>query len=201
MAVSTESAFSVADLERALAGADPAALLVPPRILRRVIKKDRGLTGLGLQVPHHKSYVIARDDLLRIAGRDELGVPAGRELPEVVLLFPRPEPARVAARPRGQTLVKYWRLLFHARVHVALRGRVAARRPGGAPSGETPGGPPPEGEPDEDGVRERVRRIGPVAFDEARAVLAQEHFLLPPGDTPTAYEEFAALYLELRHFE
>src|SRR5206468_3393973 len=84
--------------------------------------------------------------------------------------------------PADRLLRKYWRLLFHARVHAALR----QRRQSGALDDGT--------------VRERVRRLGLAEFAEARLVLRQEHFLLPPGDDATTYEEFAALYLELRHF-
>src|SRR6516225_379560 len=90
--------LTLAELERILTRTEPAALLVPPRILRRVIKKDRGLAGLGLQVPHRKSYVIDRDRLLRIADRDEIGVESSRALPPTLLLFPRPDAQRVTAR-------------------------------------------------------------------------------------------------------
>ncbi|HEY7426462.1 MAG TPA: hypothetical protein VH682_19670, partial [Gemmataceae bacterium] len=170
-------AFTVADLQRLLTRAEPAALLVPPRILRRVIKRDRELTGPGLQVPHRKSYVIDRDRLLRIADRGELGVDPGRELPPTLLLFPLPDSQRLLKRDREARLLKYWRLLFHARIHLALQARSAG-----------------------EWVRDRIRRIGLTEFDEATAVLRQEHFLLPPGDPRTAYDEFAAVYLELRYF-
>ncbi|MGH7170281.1 MAG: hypothetical protein ACRELG_08410, partial [Gemmataceae bacterium] len=169
--------LTVDELQRFLTQADPAALLVPPRILRRVIKRDCGLAGPGLQVPHRKSYVIARERLLRIADREELGLEPGRELPPMLLLLPRPDRQRLAARDRAATLLKYWRLLFHARIHLALQARRAR-----------------------DGIRQRIQRIGLTEFDEATAVLRQEHFLLPPGDAGTTYEEFAAVYLELRYF-
>lgn len=172
------AAFTIAELQQILRRTEPAALLVPPRILRRVIKRDRGLTGPGLQVPHRKSYVIARERLLRFADPDELGIEPGRDLPPTLLLFPCPDAQHLAARDRGATLRKYWRLLFHARVHLALQARRAS-------AGE---------------IHNRIRRIGQTEFDEATAVLRQEHFLLPPGDVATAYEEFAAVYLELRHF-
>src|SRR5579871_4491151 len=165
------------ELQRLLTQADPATLLVPPRILRRVIKKDRDLTGPGLQVPHRKSYVIDRERLLQIADRDELGVESNHDLPATVLLLPRPDRERLAERDRGEILLKYWRLLFHARVHVALQERRGVRN-----------------------VRQRIERIGLTEFNEATAVLRQEHFLLPPGDAETIYEEFAAVYLELRYF-
>src|SRR5689334_13874915 len=96
----TSPTLTVPDLERIVSQTDPAALLVPPRILRRVIKKDRGLTGLGLQVPHRKSYVLDRERLLRIADREELGIVPSRELPPTLLLFPRPDVQRMARRSR-----------------------------------------------------------------------------------------------------
>jgi hypothetical protein len=182
MTATATSGLTVAELARLLSQADPAALLVPPRILRRVIKRDRGLTGPGLQVPHRKSYVIDRDALLQIATPGELALEASRELPETVLLLPRPEEVQLSRLGRGAALVRYWRLLFHARIHVALTERLRV------------------GHLTEAGVRERMYRIGAVACDEVRAVLRQEHFLLPPGDRLEVYEEFAALYLELRYF-
>src|SRR5207245_1214094 len=109
---------------------------------------------------HRKSYVIGREALLAIAGRADLGVKPDRELPETVLLFPEPDPRKLRALPPGATLLKYWRLLFHARVHRA----VAARLPAG-PAGEAV-------------IRERIRRIGRAEADEVRAVLRQENFLL-----------------------
>lgn len=169
--------FTVVELQRLLTQTDPAALLVPPRIPRRVIKKDSGLAGPGLQVPHRKSYVIDRDRLLRIADVDELGIESTRDLPATLLLIRRPEGQRLTECDRATTLLQYWRLLFHARVHLALRSRNPR-----------------------EGLRSRIQRIGGTEFDEATAVLRQEHFLLPPADAATTYEEFAAVYLELRYF-
>ncbi|HZY87057.1 MAG TPA: hypothetical protein VFE78_19635, partial [Gemmataceae bacterium] len=182
MTATASPGLTVADLERALTRAEPAALLVPPRILRRVIKKDRGLGGPGLQVPHRKGYVIGRDSLLRLADRDDLGLPADRELPATLLLFPRPDIRRMDALPREDTLLKYWRLLFHARVHLALARRRA------------------DGKLTDAAIRERIARLGGAEFAEIRAVLRQERFLLPPAGPAEVYEEFAALYLELRYF-
>src|SRR5262249_24432737 len=57
-----------------------------------------------------------------------------------------------------------------------------------------------EERPDAAGVRDRIERIGPAAFEEVRAVLRQEGYLLPPRDNESVYCAFAAFYLELLHF-
>ncbi|MCE5269607.1 MAG: hypothetical protein LLG00_17150 [Planctomycetaceae bacterium] len=49
-------------------------------------------------------------------------------------------------------------------------------------------------------IRKRIAAIGPICFDEARSVLAHENMLLPPRTDASTYIEFAATYLELRHF-
>src|SRR5579883_248536 len=113
----TEARVDVVELEQLLRAADPAALLVRPRLLRRVIKEDRALGGVGLQVPHRKSWLIARDRLLAIASRAELDVPDSLELPAQLILLNRPDPDRLADLPRAQVLQKGWRLLFHINVH------------------------------------------------------------------------------------
>src|ERR671933_667495 len=82
--MTTAPALSADELGQLLRQADPAVLLVPPRILRRVIKQDRRPGGLGLQVPHADSYVLSRDALLRIATPGELGVPPGDEVRAVL---------------------------------------------------------------------------------------------------------------------
>jgi hypothetical protein len=182
MSANVAARFDEAELQRRLQGADGSVLLVPPRILRRVIKQHGKLTAIGLQVPHRKSYVIDRAALLEIADRVELGVEADRELPETVILLSSPSPERIASLGTSEVMLRYWRLLFHARVHRVLEPRVSADRLSPAR------------------LRERINRIGRTEFEEIRAVLRQEDLLLPPRDDRTVYVEFAALYLELRHF-
>ena len=53
--------ISASELAEAVHARDEAAYLVEPRVLRRVIKADRDITTLGLQVPHRKSYVVHGD--------------------------------------------------------------------------------------------------------------------------------------------
>ncbi len=175
--------FSLAALEHAVRAVEPAALLVPPRILRRVIKEDRELPGFGYDVPHPKSYVIGREPLLRIADHADLGLAADAVLPEQVVLLARPDAEALAALTAGEALVDCWRQLFHARVHVALQAQIDAGRLTVAE------------------VRRRIQQLGATEFDELRSVLQQEELLLPPSDERAVYVEFAATYLELLYFD
>lgn len=170
------------ELESAIASVDSTAIFLPARILRRAIKQDRGLPDPGLSVPHRKSYVIGRDRLLQIVDRSELGISEQIELPETLILLPRPEAEQLAAMTRPRALLKYWRLLFHARIHVEFDKFVADERLTLS------------------GVHDRIARIGRLEFEEIRAVLKQEDLLLPPVDDVSTYIEFVAVYLELRHF-
>src|SRR5262249_20434279 len=124
----TAPPLTIEELEHVLRAANPGALLLPPRRLRRVIKEDRNLGGLGLQVPHRHSHTIGRDRLLELLPRDELGVPPEQHLPATLLLLPRPDPDDLARKPRGALLRRYWRLLFHARIHAVLERQLAEGR-------------------------------------------------------------------------
>ena len=153
-------------------------IVVDPRVLRRVIKHHRSITGL---VPHGRTYVIDRASLLDIVDTDELGV-AAADVPDPTLLVARPTPRDMRERSDTEVLTRLWRAVFHARVHVALMNRAEA----GALS--------------EAAVRARIEAIGKTEFDEIRAILRHDDLVLPPVDDRAVYEEFAAVYLELRHF-
>jgi hypothetical protein len=182
MAVDVLLCLTPEEVERRLRAVDPAVLLLPPRVLKRVIKRDRGLVTLGLRVPHRKSYVLSRTRLLDALDPADRPPALATLEAEWVVLLPRPDPDRLARQRPGDVLLDYWRLLFHCHVHLAIDRRRA------------------EGRLDDAGVRDRIDRLGPTAFAEARAVLAQERFLLPPAGPAAAYAEFAAVYLEQRHF-
>jgi len=182
MATIQHPPIEVLDLARILKGVDPTALLVPGRVLRRVIKHDRHLGGMGFLVPHRKSCVIDRQTLLQIVDRDELGVAAEEELLAHVILLVQPEPDGLARLPVQQILVKYWQLLFHARLDLAMQQKLA----GGTLNAQT--------------VRQRIQRLGSTEFDEIAFVIRQEKFLLPPETPESIYAEFVAIYLTLRRF-
>jgi hypothetical protein len=182
MTQTAEPPLTLPDLQRLLTAADPAALLIQPRLLRRVVRHHGRSRGFGLVPPHTHCYVLDAPALLALVERGELGLSPEQALPGQVILLPRPEPGELAAEPSAAILTRCWRRLFHARVHLALDQKTAA------------------GKLTDADVRRRVERIGRTEFEEIRTVLAQEKALLPPGDDRTVYVEFAALALELRYF-
>lgn len=173
--------LTAAELQALLEEKDPSVILAPGQILRRVIRHDRGSLGLQLQVPHKKSYLLDGEALLRLTTPEELGVGA-RVLAKTVILLARPSDDKLAETPREKVLLEYWRLLFHARVHAVLEERWA------------------KGELTIRGIQQWIQTVGDTEFREACSVLRSESMLLPPEDLRHGYIEFAAVYLELRHF-
>lgn len=178
------SSQSADALRRRINAVEPKALLVDPWIMRRVIRMDRRLTGLGFHVPHRHVYTIERERLLAYVDRPELELAPATELPPVVILLSKPTEDEAIERPSMEDLLRrYWRLLFHARVHLEMEQRYPDRQP-------------PKYLP-----AQRRMQLGEVEFAEIRSVLSQEDLLFPePSDWET-YVEFAATYLELRYFQ
>ena len=79
------------------------------------------------------------------------------------------------------SLSKYWRLLFHARVHLALADRIASGQLMAAD------------------VARRIERWA-LRPSTKSAVLRGEDLLLPPVTDASVYEEFVAVFLELKYF-
>lgn len=174
---------TIQSLRRALQSVDRAALLVEPRIMRRVIKQDRRVAGLGLYVPHQRTYTIQRDRLLVIVDRPELNLSPAAELAPTVILLAEPTESEIAkAGCLDELLHHYWRLLFHARVHVTLEQRLSQRQLSA------------------DEAFRRRQEIGATEFAEIHSVLLKDDLLLPPADDLETYIEFVAVYLELRYF-
>jgi hypothetical protein len=175
-------ALTASELGQIVRGVDPTAFVVPGRVVRRAIKHDRGLPKVVFRMPHRLVYAIKGTAVLEVVERDELGLEAGEAVPATVILLAEPEPNELDDRPRAEVLRHYWRRLFHARVDVEVWSRFT------------------DGTIDRVGLRERIRHIGPSAFEEARTVLEADNFLLPPIDDAAVYIEFASVYLGLRAF-
>src|SRR5947209_726219 len=117
--------MKLSDLKQAVQAADPAAVLVPARILARVLQQVGKLPGFVLQVPHQKSFVLDRHVLFRHVEQEELDLEPDRLLPPTVILLARPSLEEIGSLKREPTLLDYWRYLFHANVHVELERRAA----------------------------------------------------------------------------
>jgi hypothetical protein len=176
------AATPLGELHRALLAAEPAAFLVEPRVLRRVVRQDRGVGLLTWHGTHRRSYAISAERALRSLSPDELGLGPDEPLPPTLFLLARPDPDEFEAHGLDALKLAYWRLLFHARVHAEVDAQVARGRLRPAE------------------LRERIDRIGQAEFDEIRGVLRYDHDLHDIDDAIAVYVEFAAVYLELRHF-
>lgn len=170
------------ELTSALQAADPAAVLVPGHLLARVIRQAHDLRGQGMTVPHRKSLIIDRAELFRHVEPDDLDLRPGRILPTPVILLARPALDRRSAPDADGTLLRYWRRLFHANVHLALTRLIN------------------DGRLTDADIDQRILALGTAEFDEARAVLEEENYLFPDANRRDVYIEFAAVFLELRFF-
>lgn len=157
--------------------AERGAVLVEPRVLRRVIKGHRDLGGL--LVPHDHCYVIGREPLARYLQKGDVTVDLA-SLPDPVILVSGDRDRLTQGSAAVQT--ELWRLLFHGRVHARFEELI-----GNGSLGESV-------------VRQRIEAIGRSEFEEIRSVLEEEDLLVPPVGLVSTYVEFAALYLELTYF-
>ena len=142
-----------AELQKILGKADRAAVLVSTQIMERVLREACHLPSLYYTVPHSKSYVVDRQMLYRHAEQADLELEPDQLLPETVILLSRPPAEELGRQDPRYVLLKYWRRLFHARIHIVLGGH------------EKPGTLTDEQ------VRERIEEIGRTEFEEIRAVL------------------------------
>jgi hypothetical protein len=172
----------LADLQKTLNKADPSAVLVSPRVLERILQEVYDLPRLRWTVPHRKSCVVDRQTLFRHVDQEELALESDQLLPDTVILLQRPG-AEELADPRPENLLlRCWRRLFHANVHLTLSRRQSA------------------GHLTDADLQARIAQIGPAEFAEIRTVLTQDGYLPADADDRTVYTEFAAVYLDLHHF-
>src|SRR5882757_5029179 len=104
------------ELSRIVREVEPAAVLVDPPLLARVVQSVTGVTWAVWQVPHSHCYSLDRTTLVKHADAEELRVPSELALPDPVLLLERPTADQLTGS-RDALLGRYWRLLFHAAAH------------------------------------------------------------------------------------
>lgn len=170
------------ELKQLVRDTDPSAVLVSARLLNRIWKAEFNVPYLLVKAPHDRCYFFDRQTLFRHVDQDELELEPDRLLPAKVIVLIKPTTEELQNYDRDSLLLKYWRLLFHARIHLALDHLRQ------------------EGKLTEQEIRQRIASLGPTTFREIKSVLRQEHYLLPPEDDAQAYCEFVAVYQELRLF-
>lgn len=170
------------ELRRILRQTDPAAIVIAPRLFRRIMHAEFKVPYLRIGAPHERCFVVAREVLFRHVEQYELDLEPERMLPPTVILIAKPTTETLQALTQQEALLKYWRALFHAKVHAVLESRVQ------------------NGQLDAAAVRQRVDLLGPTVFEEIRQVLSGEDTLVSAHDDVQVYIEFVAQYLELRHF-
>ena len=173
---------SAASLQEALRAVEPGAVLVPPWLLRNVVSFDQASGRSSAGMDDCEIYAIRQQRFVKMAVEQALAIPGELPVVDTLILIARPEHEWLAARPHGQILRHYWRLLFRHRVAAEVRRKLPA---------------PPA---DRVAVETRIERLGRCVFNEAQFVLQREQYLAPCADTTDAYVEFAALYLELHRF-
>src|SRR5580704_6835587 len=150
--------MTVVELQKALRAADAGAVLVPARILEQIIQEACNLRGSIWNTPHRECFVVDRQTLFRHIEQAYLDLEPDQLLPDTIILLPRPPAEELSDLESKAVLVKYWRRLFHASVHLTLDAR----------HGESEDKLPPER------VHERVEEIGRADFEEIRAILTQD---------------------------
>lgn len=174
-----KKSLDVPALQQILQGVDPAVVLVSSRILERVIREHFALPNMYWNIPHSRSFVCNRQELFRHAEQVDLDLAPGQILPETVILLLKPAAEELSFLEKPRLVVKYWRRLFHSRIHLALESSAALN---------------------DDAIRDRIEQIGRTEFEEIRAVLIEDRYLPPAPSERQTYVEFAAVYLELRYF-
>src|SRR5262245_745467 len=172
MADQEKKTLDVPALQEILQGVDSAVVLVSARILERVIREHFALPNMYWNIPHSRSFVCDRQDLFRHAEQVDLDLAPGQILPATVILLLKPAAEELSSLELPRLLLKYWRRLFHSRVHLALESRDAL---------------------DDDAVRDRIEQIGRTEFEEIRAVLVEDRYLPPDPSDKLTYVEFAAV--------
>src|SRR2546425_11763528 len=110
--------MSLADLQKVLQAVEPAAVLVTPAVLDRIIRQTLKLPGWMWTVPHRRTWNVERQFLFRFVEQEDLLVRPDQLLPATVLLLETP--AGFEEEAKSEMLRAYWRLLFHASVDLEL---------------------------------------------------------------------------------
>jgi hypothetical protein len=169
-------------LEAQVFAADRSVVFLAPWLLEKIVWYDRGGAAGMFGAPRLFAHVIGRERLLEIVTREELPFDAPPVDQPTLILLARPETDRMLSISGPDMLLRYWRLLFHAKVRATIAANLSA-----TPIARS-------------AVQQRIERMGRGVFNEARYVLQRERFVSAYADDAEVYAEFAAVYLEFTCF-
>lgn len=174
--------MNLIDLQKSLRAVEPAAVLVPPRVLENIVKQSWNLSGFYWNVPHRSNFIIDRQTLFRHVDQEELALEPNELLPATVMLIAWPSVDDTPANETAALLLKVWQQVFHASVHLLLENQWS------------------EGKLTQADLRARITEIGPAQFEEIKSVLVQDNCLPADAGERLIYMEFAAHFLEEYYF-
>lgn len=174
--------MNLAELQRTLTSVEPAAVLVPPRVMEAIIRQVLKLSGMVWSVPHAQSWIVDRTLLFRHVDQADLVLATDQVLPATVILLSWPSEEELQREKEATVLLQLWRQLFHASIHQAVDRcwDDAVLTPAR--------------------LRDHIEVIGPTAFEEIRNILIQENILMADARDRAVFDEFAATFLELFSF-
>lgn len=180
------SRLTVRTFRRRVLRPTEGVFLFHPRVLERLVRRDRGHGLSSLAIPSLGHYLIARPVFLRSLedeNPDALAVIEGLSLPDWVILLPTPSAQEMAAGDSERLLRRYWGRRFEAEI---ARAWQTARN---------------DNQDDEVfGGRGLAQRIGEPAFREVRILLEQDQRVVLDLDDDTLCRQFVGFVTYLRYF-
>ena len=174
------------DIELELKSIEPRLLLVPRKVVDKVVLHQRKLPAiLGLisgQFSNVDSVWTDFETLNAIAQEIEFELEIGSLPFGRILLLAKIESEMSGKFNTEQRNILYWRRIFHAEVKLKFfelkeQGLLSSTK-----------------------IENKIKTIGRTVFSEALMVLEQEHKIFPEQDITDKYISFAACFAELYRF-
>ncbi|MFP4246929.1 MAG: sulfite exporter TauE/SafE family protein [Halochromatium sp.] len=156
------------------------------RAIERLIEGQLGERLAGVSIPDLPYYLMPRADFLlglETENAEALSVIEGLQLPDQVILLPRPPDQRLEQRSFTRLRYDYWARAFEAEVARAWQARCDDEGRAAALGAEALRG-----------------LIGDDAFAEVREVLHHDGLILPVWDDDLICRSFVAFVVRLRYF-
>ncbi len=180
------SRLTVRTFRRRVLRPTEGVFLFHPRVVERLVRRDRGHGLSSLAIPSLGHYLIARPVFLRSLedeNPDALAVIEGLSLPDWVILLPTPSTQELTTGDPERLLRRYWGRRFEAEI---ARAWQTARN---------------DNQDDEVfGGQGLAQRIGEPACREVRVLLEQDQRVVLDLDDNTLCRQFVGFVTYLRYF-